>query len=134
MAKTLRLPWWGVLCGIVAGVPLAWLFDHFGKLNLFLPALLGASMVVGAVVIKWPLRGLAWFWITIGVVVGLHVPLIWFVPWTGRRVPAAALVPFGIADLFTVLAIVAAVRRFMEGNGGIEGIRDGGTTRRGMDR
>ena len=91
-------------------------------------------MVVCAVVIKWPLRGRAWFWITMGVVVGLHVPLIWFVPWTDRRVPAAALVPFGIADLFTILAIVAFVKQFMEGNGDSEDSRDGETVTRAGHR
>jgi hypothetical protein len=31
----LRLPWWGVLCAIIGGLPIVWLFDHFGKFNLF---------------------------------------------------------------------------------------------------
>jgi hypothetical protein len=45
VAKKLRLPGWGVLCCIVGGLPVPWLFDHFGKLNLALPTLDGLGML-----------------------------------------------------------------------------------------
>jgi hypothetical protein len=38
-AKKMRLPWWGVLCLIFGSLPIYWLFDHWGRLSIALPAL-----------------------------------------------------------------------------------------------
>lgn len=115
VAKKLRLPWWGVLCCIVGSMPIPWLFDHFGKLNLALPTLFGMGMLACAVAIKWNLRRRVWFWITMLVIVGLHVALILLVPWTDRWVPGPALVPFGIVDLFVMLAIISVAKQLIGG-------------------
>ena len=50
-AKKMRLPWWAVLSLLIVGMPLPWLFDHFGRLSLMLPvwnsvAVLGFSFVL----------------------------------------------------------------------------------------
>jgi len=38
-AKKLRMPAWGVVCGIVGSFLCAQLFEHFGKPNFVLPTL-----------------------------------------------------------------------------------------------
>jgi hypothetical protein len=121
VAKKLRLPWWGVLCCIAAGMPIAWLFDHFGKLNLALPTFNGVGILAVAVAVKWKLRQRLWFWITMIVIAGLHVLLILSVPWTDKRVPASALVPFGLADLWVILTIISVARQIMETPGAVDG-------------
>jgi hypothetical protein len=113
-AKQMRLPWWGVLCGIIGSVLIAWLFDHLGRFDLARPALYSMAMLGIAIAIKWKLRGHLWFWITMTVIVALHVLLILFVPWTTKWVPAIVIIPIGIADLYAMLAILSVVGKFVE--------------------
>jgi hypothetical protein len=49
---------------------------------------------------KSKLRRQAWFWIAMTVSAALHVPLILFVPWTARWVPALAITVGATADFF----------------------------------
>ncbi len=121
VAKRLRLPWWGMLCCIVAGIPIIWLCDHFGRLNLALPTFDSVGMIAVAIAVKWKLRRQVWFWITIIVLMGLHVLLILSVPWTDQWVPALALVPFGLADLWVMLALISAVRQLVERPDAVDG-------------
>ena len=113
-AKKIHLPWWGVLCLIVGSLPIYWLFDHFGRLNIALPTLNCVGMLSFAVAVKWKLRRHAWFWGTMAILAALHVPLILFVPWTTKWVPAIVIIPIGIADLYVMLAIVSVVGKFVE--------------------
>lgn len=114
-AKQMRLPWWGVLCGIIASALVAWLFDHLGRFDLARPTLYSVVMVAIAAAIKWKLRRHLWFWITMTVIAALHVPLILLVPWTTKWVPAIVIIPFGIADLYVMLAILSVVEKLVEG-------------------
>src|SRR6266700_7473154 len=90
-AKKIWLPWWAVLCLIFGGMPIPWLFDHFGRLDLMLPTWNSIAVLGLAIAVKWKLRRQVWFWITIAILAALHVPLILFVPWTTRWVPALAI-------------------------------------------
>jgi len=66
-------------------------------------------------VLKWRLRRHAWFWITMTVIVALHVPLILFVPWGTRWVPALAIAAIDSLDFCLILWILAVVGKFIEG-------------------
>ena len=112
--KKMRLPWWGVLCIILGGLPLMYLFDHFGEEALARPTLYSAGMVGIAIAMRWKLRRHVWFWITMALIAALHVPLILFVPWTTKWVPAIVIIPIGIADLYLMLAILSVVGKFVE--------------------
>jgi hypothetical protein len=114
-AKKMRLPWWAVLCVIIAGFLGAWLFDHFGRLSLMLPTCNGVAVLGFAIAAKWKLRMRAWFWITMAVLAALHVPLVLFVPWTTRWVPALAIAVIDSADFCLMLWIISIVGKFMEG-------------------
>ena len=75
--KQLTLPWWGVSCVILGGMLGGLVFYHFGKLALARPTLYcAADLIVIAVVMRWKLRRHVWFWITVAVIVALHIPLI----------------------------------------------------------
>ena len=113
--RQMRLPWWGVLCVVFGTVLLALLFVFFGKFNLARPSLLSVAMVALAIGMRWTLRRHVWFWITITVLAALHVPLILFVPWTTKWVPALVIIPIGIADLYLILAILSVVGKFTGG-------------------
>ncbi|MGO9863982.1 MAG: hypothetical protein ACLPLR_10265 [Terriglobales bacterium] len=114
-AKKIRLPWWGVLCLIVGSLPIYWLFDHFGRLNIALPTLNCIAVLGLAIAVKWKLRRYVWFWGTMTILAALHVPLILFFPWTTRWVPAIAIAAIDSADLILMLPIISVVGRFMEG-------------------
>ncbi len=115
-SKQVRLPWWGVLCVIVGGLVVMFLFDHFGRLTLARPTLYSAGVIAVALMTQWKLRRHVWFWITMTLIVALHVPLILLVPWTTKWVPAFMIAPLAVADFCAMLAIVSVVGKFVAGS------------------
>jgi len=113
-AKKIRLHWWGLLCVMIGAMPLSWLFDHFGRLDLVMPTLVSIAMLGFAIAVKWKLRRRAWFWITMTVIAALHILLILFVPWPTKWVPAAVFAGLGSVELYGVLAILDVVEKFLE--------------------
>ena len=114
-AQKLRLPWWGLLlCGTLF-LPVIWLFDHFGRLNLALPTFNCIAVLGFLIAVKWKLRRHVWFWIVMTIVVVLHAVLLWYVPWTTKWVPAVAIAAIDSADLVVLLWVLDAVARLTEG-------------------
>jgi hypothetical protein len=120
-AKQMRLPWWGVLCWMIGCGLIVWLFDHLGRFDLARPALYSIGMLGVAIAIKWKLRRHLWFWITMTVIVALHVLLVSFVPWNTKWVPAIVIIPIGIADLYAMLGIISVVGKLVERPKTLEG-------------
>lgn len=110
----MRLPWWGVLCVIIAAIPICWLFDRFGRFELALPTLDSVGVLCIAIPMNWQLRRHLWFWTTMTVFVALHVLLILFVPWTTKWVPASVCAGIATVDLYAMLAIIFVVGRSLE--------------------
>ena len=113
-AKKLRLSWKGGLAVTGGTILIGLLFVYFGKFQLAGPALFSALVIVVAIATKWELRRRVWFWITMTVIAALHVPLILFVPWTTKWVPAIVITPILIADLYGMLAILSVVGKLVE--------------------
>jgi hypothetical protein len=113
-AKKLHLPWWGLLGVIFVGFFGAWLFDHFGRLDLVLPVLNCIAVFGFLIALKWKLRRRSWFWGIMIFIAALHVPLIMFIPWTTQWVPALAIGVIDSADFCLIVWILAAVGRLME--------------------
>jgi chromate transport protein ChrA len=122
-AKKLRLPRWAILPGIVVAFLCAWLFDRFGRLNLMLPIWNGVAVLGLMLALKRKLWRHAWFWGTVAILAALHVPLILYVPWTTKWIPALAIAAIDSGDLIVMLAILAAVGRFVEGRRRLNGGR-----------
>lgn len=120
-ARTIRLPWWGVLCWMAGCGLIELLLLRLGRFDLGLPALNSIAVVGFTIALKRKLRRHAWFWGTMAIFAALHVPLILFVPWTTRWVPALAIAAIDSADLIVMLAILAVVAKFMEGPNAPEG-------------
>jgi hypothetical protein len=113
-AQKMRLPWWAVLCLLIGGMPLPWLFDHFGKLNLMLPIWNTVAVFGFLIALKWKLRRFAWFWITMIILAAFHVPLVLFVPWTTKWIPALMIAVIDSVDFCLMLWIISIVGKFME--------------------
>jgi hypothetical protein len=71
-------------------------------------------MVAIAIALRWKLRWHLWFWITMTFLAALHLPLIVFVSWTTKWIPAFVIAPFGIADLYAMLWVLSVVGKFVE--------------------
>jgi hypothetical protein len=116
-AKRLRLPWWGVLLGIVVSTFGAWLFDHLGRLDLALPTL-NSILVLGVVAaVKRKLWRYASFWIMMTIVTALHVEAILLISWTTTWVPAVAI---GIMDSLDFTVVLAILNLVAKSSGGAE--------------
>lgn len=112
-AKKLHLSWRTKLLIILIGAPTTFLFALYGKLQLALP-LMNIVGVLGLMIFfKWKLRKQAWFWITMTVIAALHVPLILFVPWGTRWVPALAIAVIDSADFCVMIWIISIVGNFV---------------------
>ena len=48
------------------------------------------------------------------VLVAIHSTLILLIPWTTKWIPALVVIPFAMADLYAVLAVIAFVERIVE--------------------
>jgi hypothetical protein len=68
-------------------------------------------MIGLAITMRWKLRTHGWFWITIIILAVLHLPLILFVPWTTKWIPAILIAPIGIADLYAMLWVISIVAK-----------------------
>jgi hypothetical protein len=78
--------------------------------------LLGITAVFGFFIyLKWGLRRQPLFWSVIAVLGVLHVALVWYVPWSSGRLPAAALAGAGSIDLCVMLLLLAAVEVLLKG-------------------
>lgn len=119
-AKKLRMPGWGVVCLMIGTLVCLCLVDNFGKLDLVLP-IMNSIVVLGFMLgFKRKLWRHAWFWGTMAVIAALHVPLILFVPWTTKWVPALAIAVIDSVDFCLILWILAVVGKFMGGPKGSE--------------
>jgi hypothetical protein len=112
-AKKLRMPGWGVVCVIIASFLCAQLFEHFGKLDLVLPILNSIGVLGFMLAFKRKLWRHAWFWVTMAVIAVLHVPLILFVPWGTKWVPALVIAVIDSLDFCLILWVLTAVGKFM---------------------
>jgi hypothetical protein len=113
-ARKLRLPKRVLFTWMAFCLPVIWLCDRFGRLNMALPVLNCIAVFGFLIALKWKLRRHSWFWGIMIFIAALHVPLIMFIPWTTQWVPALAIGVIDSADFCLIVWILAAVGRFME--------------------
>jgi hypothetical protein len=109
----MRLSWRGGLFVFFGTILLALLFVSIGKFELARPTMVSVAMIGLAITMRWKLRKHVWFWITMTILAALHLPLILFIPWTTRWIPAILIAPVGIADLYAMLWVISVVGKFM---------------------
>jgi len=102
--KQLTLSWRSGLGVFFGTILIGLLFYHFGKLALARPTIFCSLAIIIAIAMRWELRRHVWFWITMAVIVALHIPLILFVPWTTKWIPAILITPICLGDLAVMIA------------------------------
>jgi uncharacterized membrane protein YjjP (DUF1212 family) len=112
-AQKVRLPWWAlVLIGVLC-LPVFWLFDQFGTLNMSLPVLDSIIPFGFVLYLKRDLHGKWWFWVTIALVALLHASLIWSIPWTEAWKPAVLAGALISVEICLILWLLAAVETLL---------------------
>jgi hypothetical protein len=111
--RQMRLSWKGGLCVFFGTILLALTFVSLGRFDLARPTMVSVAMVSLAITMRWKLRTHGWFWITMLILAVLHLPLILFIPWTTKWIPAVLIAPIGIADLYAMLWAISVVGKFM---------------------
>jgi hypothetical protein len=71
-------------------------------------------MIVVAVWRRWDLSDRLQFWRTVIAITLLDMPLILFVHWTTRWIPAAVSMPFCLLDVLLILWLFSLGEKFFE--------------------
>lgn len=64
----------------------------------------------------WDLRNRGWFWVTLTIIVLLHLPLILLIPWPDIHLTYIAALPFGFADFGIAFGIIQLAENVVERN------------------
>jgi hypothetical protein len=103
--------WSGTIIG-VALLPVFFLFVYLGKAEMGFSLALVLGMVLIAIRLQWGLRKHVCFWVTIVVVLTLHIPLLFLIQWPNTKSPTIAYaMPFGIADFLIVSGAIRLSKR-----------------------
>lgn len=113
-AKKIWLPWRVLLPFAALCILVFVIFDHYGRLNLALPALMSVTVLVLLIHLKWSLRRQPFFWAVIAVLTAIHIAVILSVPLTSRWVPALITAAICVVDLCVMLWTLAVVEAWLE--------------------
>ena len=88
-----------MLCGIAVAIA----FESHGNPGRGRAAGLCASIFFMTIWLRWDLSRKFWFWITVALLAGAHLPLLLFVRWTDTSYPGGyGLIPAALVDLAIV--------------------------------
>lgn len=106
-----RTDWTGpIIVALLA--PVFFFFVYLGKAQMGFTACIVLGMVMLAIRFRWKLRIYAWFWGTIGLILALHIPLLFIVRWPHTKYPTIGFsMPLGIADFLIVSAAISLAEK-----------------------
>jgi hypothetical protein len=105
-------PLWALIAVLCAS-PLFFLFALLGDPGKGRAAMLSAAVVIIAIRSLWDLRHYLWFWTTISIIAGLHVPLVLFTRWPQGGYPGFALWLPVVLDFALIYGFLKIVERIM---------------------
>jgi hypothetical protein len=74
-------------------------------------ASIATAMILTAVWMRWDLRKHVWFWVTVGMLALMHIPLVTLFPWTNENYPGAVLLPEALLDLAVIYGSIKLVEK-----------------------
>lgn len=95
-------------CALIIGPMIA-----MGRLDLAMPTLNSLGVVGFTVFVKRSLARRAWFWLVILAAAALHLPLIFWVPWGTRWVPAFVVAGIDSLDFCLILYAIDAIGKII---------------------
>ena len=108
-------PLWALIAVICAS-PLFFLFASQGNPGRGRAAMLSAAVIIIAIRSRWDLSHRLWFWITISIVVGLHVPLVLLTEWPQKGYAGYALWLPAVLDFAVVYGLIKVAERIVQSN------------------
>jgi hypothetical protein len=88
-------------------------FEYVGGSAKGRVASICAAMIVTTVWMRWDLRKRVWFWVTIAILILLHLPLVMLLPWTNNNYPGIILLPGALLDLAIVYGAIKLGEKMM---------------------
>jgi hypothetical protein len=110
-AEKERADWTGlVITAVVA--PVFFLFAYLGKPEMGFTAIIVLGLSIFAVKLRWKLRKHVWFWAIIGIILALHVPLLFIIRWPHTSVPTIAYsLPLGMMDFLLIMGSIGLAEK-----------------------
>lgn len=106
----------GTIIGILL-LPVFFFFVYLGKAETGFTVSLVLGMAMIAIKLRWQLRRHAWFWVTIALVLALHVPFLLIVRWPKTNIPTIAFsLPLGIADFLLISGAISLAEKIFAKN------------------
>jgi hypothetical protein len=62
---------------------------------------------------RWDLSDQRWFWGAVVILAAIHIPFVWYVPWSNQWIPAIVRVPLYAVDFFVDLLIFSVGEWFL---------------------
>jgi hypothetical protein len=107
-----RADWTGLIVAALAA-PVFFLFVYLGKAEMGFNAYIISCAVAIAIRLRWKLRRHAWFWVTIALILALHIPLLFLVRWPQTNIPTIAFsLPLGIVDFLLISGAIRLAEKF----------------------
>jgi len=105
---------WALMFGLCVGIAGGFLVIS-GKAGKGVAGTLCALAIGVAISTTWGLRKNIWYWVTVGLIIALHLPLVLFIPWPNVIVPSEIrlLFPIGAVDGLFVVGVISLIERFM---------------------
>jgi hypothetical protein len=109
---------WALMFGLCLGIAGGFLVIS-GKAGKGVAGTLCALAIGAAISTTWGLRKNAWYWVTVGSIIALHLPLVLFIPRPNVIVPSEIrlLFPIGAVDGLIVVGVISLIERFMSRRG-----------------
>jgi len=70
-----------------------------------------AAMIVTSIWMRWDLRRRLWFWMTIGMLVLVHISIVMLLPWTNKNYPGIVLLPGALLDLAIIYGAIKLIEK-----------------------
>jgi len=99
---------------VLCTLPFSFLFDYLVGPAKGRAAWGCVGMIATAAWLCWDSRKRVWFWVTIMILVLLHIPLVLFVPWSNTNYPGVVLLPVGLLDFAIVYGCIKLVEKVMK--------------------
>src|ERR1700679_2040915 len=102
-ADTVKI--WAVISFLLT-LPAMAILSHYIDPGRGRAAGIALGFMIFSVTAFWYLRRHVWFWMSIAILIIVHVALIVFVPWSNRSLPAPLLWPIGIVDFVAIWGFI----------------------------
>jgi len=94
-------------------IPLFLVFSHYGLPGDGRAACISLAMLCIAIKVRPELNRDWWLWAAVGLLVMLHLPIIFLVPWSSKWIPSVVLLPFALVDCLADLLVIQSIEKIM---------------------